>query len=91
MATDAVQPGQRWIHRNGQRYRVLLLTNQQSTQASYPVTVVYQNTSNLTTWSRPLSDWHRSFTPDAEHNPEHEAHDEHTVSLLQQTSPAGHR
>jgi len=89
--TIAVLPGQHWAHYNGQRYSVLLLTNQQSTQERYPVTVVYQNVDNLTTWSRPLSDWHRSFTLVADRNPESEAPDEQSVPLLQQNPQAGHR
>lgn len=56
-----VTPGQQWQHRNENIYRILLLTNEHSKQARYPVTVVYQNVANLTVWSRPLDDWHRSF------------------------------
>jgi hypothetical protein len=28
----------------------------------YPLTVVYQTVANGNVWTRPLSDWHRSFT-----------------------------
>ncbi|NUY43472.1 hypothetical protein HZS35_18150 [Pantoea brenneri] len=39
-----------------------MLTNTTSTKAEYPPTVVYRNADTRTDWSRPLSDWHRSFT-----------------------------
>jgi len=52
-----------WAHHNGTQYRVLMLTNKNSTDTlKYPVTVVYQNVNNHSVWSRPLKDWHRSMT-----------------------------
>lgn len=56
-------PGKVYKHNNGNRYKVVMLTNQQTTRPEqYPVTVVYFNVKNGTTWSRPVSDWERSFT-----------------------------
>jgi hypothetical protein len=51
-----------WKHRNGNIYRVLLITNMQSTKEEYPVTVVYEGYVNREIWSRPLSTWHSSMT-----------------------------
>lgn len=51
----------RWQHRNGNTYLVLVITNLLDT-TDYPMTVVYQNDENGTMWSRPVRDWHRSFT-----------------------------
>lgn len=51
-----------WKHRNGNVYEVLMVANEQTAMPDrYPVTVVYQNIENGTVWSRPLSDWERSF------------------------------
>ena len=56
-------PGSVWVHKNGNEYTVLMLTNQCSErQEEYPTTVVYQG-SNGRVWSRPLVDWFRSMTP----------------------------
>jgi len=53
----------KWKHRNGAEYEVILIANEfTENEERYPVTVVYQNTVNGKIWSRPLSDWHRSFT-----------------------------
>jgi hypothetical protein len=49
-------------HRNGIMYRVITLTNTNSKNPKYPLTVVYQTVSNGNLWSRPLSDWQRSMT-----------------------------
>ncbi len=52
----------RWTHSNGNTYTVFLITNKHSeNQERYPTTVVYID-CNGTTWSKPLSDWHRSMT-----------------------------
>lgn len=62
---EALQPtiGSRWKHHNGNLYTVLLLTNSESTRPEeYPITVVYQGANGLI-WSRPLSNWYRSFIP----------------------------
>lgn len=57
-------PGRIYKHNNGNRYQVIMLTNERTERPEqYPVTVVYFNVDNGTTWSRPLSEWSRSFTP----------------------------
>lgn len=53
--------GSVWMHRNGNLYRVLFLTNGSDRPATYPRTVVYEG-ENGARWSRPLADWHRSMT-----------------------------
>jgi hypothetical protein len=58
---EEVKPNTYWLHKNGNLYSVLMITNQDSTREEYPVTVVYIGL-NGKVWSRPLSDWHRSFT-----------------------------
>lgn len=50
-----------WSHRNGNRYKVLFITNLPD-EPRYPKTVVYQGVTNGMLWSRPVSDWHRSMT-----------------------------
>lgn len=51
-----------WRHTSGRIYRVLFLTNTESTRLDkYPVTVIYRGENN-NVWSRPLYDWHRSMT-----------------------------
>ena len=60
--TPSPQPGQPWVHRNGKKYTVLLLTNLDSDRTEYTPQVVYQG-DNGKIWSRALSDWHRSFNP----------------------------
>jgi len=51
-----------WQHRNGEAYTVRLLTNTASANPAYVPTVVYEGARNGKFWSRPLADWHRSFT-----------------------------
>ena len=52
-----------WRHTNGVIYRVLHIANTTSQDLDkYPITVVYQGLYNEKIWTRPLSDWHRSFT-----------------------------
>lgn len=56
--------GKTYKHRNGNEYKVLMITNTAGSperQEKYPKTVVYQG-ENGHVWSRPLSDWDRSFT-----------------------------
>lgn len=54
--------GTRWVHTNGNVYTVFLITNLKSDRPEkFPVTVVYEG-QNGNVWSRPLSQWHRSFT-----------------------------
>lgn len=53
----------RWMHNNGNEYVIVMLTNFASKDTTkYPPTIVYVGTNGYT-WSRPLSDWYRSFTP----------------------------
>lgn len=57
-----VTPLSRWTHRNGGIYAVILIANEHSeNQDRYPTTVVYRDYDGKT-WSKPLSDWHRSMT-----------------------------
>lgn len=59
---EKVTPLSRWRHSNGNTYAVILIANENSeSQDRYPTTVVYRGYDGKT-WSRPLSDWHRSMT-----------------------------
>jgi hypothetical protein len=58
---EALVPGSRWRHRNGNLYEVITLANTESTRSDYVPTVVYRGT-NGKTWSRTVSSWPRSFT-----------------------------
>lgn len=63
---DVKQPiaGQQYQHKNGAIYTVLFLTNTDSTPDRlklHPIDVVYMG-QNGKLWSRPLSDWWRSFS-----------------------------
>lgn len=59
---EEVTPLSRWKHSNGSTYAVILITNDHSeNQDRYPTTVVYRDYNGIT-WSKPLSDWHRSMT-----------------------------
>lgn len=61
--TPTPTPGSVWLHRNGNRYAVVMIANGESErQEKYPTTVVYRNISNGNVYSRKLSDWHRSMT-----------------------------
>lgn len=62
MNNDEPKPGTRWQHRNGNVYTVLILTNQKDRPDAYPRTVVYYG-PDARFWSRPASDWSRSFVP----------------------------
>ncbi len=56
-------PGDVYEHNNGNRYKIVMLTNLRTERPKqYPVTAVYQNVTNGTVWSRPVNDWARSFT-----------------------------
>lgn len=59
-------PGSVWRHYNGRKYRVLFLTNHVVQRKGHPVDVVYENLNGgkPQKFSRPLSDWHRSFKPE---------------------------
>jgi len=59
---NAPTVGSLWRHSNGQTYQVFRIANIGSTRPEYPATVVYVNTAHDTWWSRPVSEWHRSFT-----------------------------
>lgn len=62
VTVEEVTPLSRWRHSNGNTYAVILIANDHSeNQDRYPTTVVYRG-YNGKTWSRPLSDWHRSMT-----------------------------
>lgn len=51
-------------HTNGGVYRITGYANQETQKPDqYPVTIIYQNVVNGTTWCRPASEWARSFTP----------------------------
>jgi hypothetical protein len=56
----APSPGQRWRHRNGNTYTVLLVANLLD-EERYPKTVVYIG-GNGRVWARRADDWHRSMT-----------------------------
>lgn len=59
---EKVTPLSRWRHSNGNTYAVIFITNEHSeNQDRYPTTVVYRDYDGRT-WSKPLSDWHRSMT-----------------------------
>lgn len=59
---DLLEEKSFWKHHNGNTYKVLHMTNIESTnQDKYPTTVVYANTKNGRIYSRRLCDWHRSF------------------------------
>lgn len=53
-------PGQRWRHRNGNVYTVLLIANEPN-EERYPKTVVYIG-GNGRVWARRADDWQRSMT-----------------------------
>jgi hypothetical protein len=55
-----VTPASVWQHRNGNLYTVLFLANENE-RPGHECTVVYVGpTARM--WTRPLRDWHRSFT-----------------------------
>lgn len=56
-----VHVGDRWQHRNGAIYKVLFITNTAVTRPGHEPDVVYRS-ENGNVWSRPLSEWYRSFT-----------------------------
>jgi hypothetical protein len=58
-----VKPNTLWKHKNGNKYKVLLLANQKSERLDeYPVMVIYQNVDTHSVWARRLDDWHRSMS-----------------------------
>lgn len=57
-------PESQWRHHNGNLYTVLLIANEHTQRPDeYPVTVVYRG-ENGRVWSRPLSRWAASMTPE---------------------------
>jgi len=61
------EPGTWWRHKNGSRYKVIMITNQHSKLPDkYPVTIVYAG-ENGHDWSRPLKYWHGNMTPETPH------------------------
>lgn len=61
---DFSMRGKRYKHTNGNIYAIVFLTNvhgDASSQKKHPIDVVYIG-PNGALWSRPLSDWDRSFT-----------------------------
>jgi hypothetical protein len=51
-----------WQHIvTGKVYRILMLTNMQSTMDNFPPTVVY--TDDISTWSRPIVDFLKRTKP----------------------------
>lgn len=60
--TDPVEPEDRWVHdENGHTYTIICIANPHDTP-QFPATVVYRDEDG-NVFARPLSDWHRSFTP----------------------------
>lgn len=55
------KPGTPWMHRNGEIYTVLCITNTAHDTAAHPPDVVYMG-RNGNLWSRPLSGWHDRMT-----------------------------
>ena len=53
--------GNIYQHKNGTKYKVLALSNQESKNEKYPITVIYETLDSGKLWSRKLNDWDRSF------------------------------
>lgn len=59
---ETVPIGSRWLHHKSfAQYAVIAHTNVGSDRPNYPPTVVYENVHNSKAYSRPLSEWARSF------------------------------
>ena len=52
--------GKQYQHKNGNIYTVIMVTNTSNLSEKHPIDVVYIGW-NGAIWSRPLSDWDRSF------------------------------
>jgi hypothetical protein len=51
-------------HHSGRIYVVTGIANENTQRPDqYPVTIIYKNVENGTVWSRPASEWARSFRP----------------------------
>lgn len=62
-----VKPESLWRHKNGLLYRVLFITNNTTPlRPDHPPDVVYEAHGRFAArkYSLPLSDWHRSFSPE---------------------------
>lgn len=62
LSNQMPQKDSKWQHRNGVVYTVLGVSNTESVNEKHPPDVIYVGESG-SLWSRPLSDWHRSMTP----------------------------
>lgn len=61
-AQEPIEKNSVWHHNNGNVYTVIEIANLDSKDLTkYPITVVYRG-KNGKIWTRPLTDWHRSFT-----------------------------
>jgi hypothetical protein len=62
MAAPAI--GSRWKHKNGNVYKVLLVTSEPDPEKAdkFPVTVIYQG-PDWRIWPRRLDSWYASMTP----------------------------
>ena len=61
--TPEVLPGDIWRYKDRADYRVLFVANTRNDSEKPPPVVVYETLRDLSAkWTRPLSDWHRSFT-----------------------------
>ncbi len=52
--------GELWKHYKGNLYEIVCVTNLPN-EERYPLTIVYKTVANGNLWSRPYSDWYRSF------------------------------
>lgn len=58
-----VLPEDVWRYKDRADYRVLFVANTRHESEKHPPVVVYETLRDLSAkWTRPLSDWHRSFT-----------------------------
>lgn len=51
-----IEIGERWIHLNGHEYTVVLIANEHSFKAEYPITVVYKG-DNGKIWCKTLENF----------------------------------
>jgi hypothetical protein len=59
------QIGTIYQHKNGEKYKVILITNLFASpyrRDEYPITIIYRNIGDETIWSRPLYRWKGNFT-----------------------------
>lgn len=74
----------KWEHHSGRVYQVVKIANTKTERPEqYPVTVVYENVENGEVWSRPTSEWARSFKPwKSQHERQREELEEDLVGIL---------